>query len=308
MALPVRCLRCGSLSISGILIPPSISLKEFSLPETAEGSPSNCPLCKSTVNDDARRLADAIHAAVREAQLSRAEYDTLLKALINSYSMRDDHSQVTKVIDEEAPKAAGLKRFIPPGDVTGALALIIAILTFSNEFVFDWVAPALRESGRKKDGRHPEALKPSSWTRIRITEDILRVIPPESSYRTLHPHYTIKGSWRNKTRLGRLWISDINFRTRRISTRFLSEKPGEWTCAVALRTGPANQVWVLYVSPLDNPFRKYKLDMQTALQCEMLPFKLTRKSLEHPMDLSVSVVRIEEFIQRFNLVPRWWVR
>jgi len=183
------------------------------------------------------------------------------------------------------------------------------VLSFSNEFVFEWVAPALRESGRKEeDSHHPKALKPLSKTRIRIMRDILGVIPPESSYRIPHRDYAIRGFWRNKTRLGRLWISDINFQTRRISTRFLSEKPGEWTCTVALRTAPARQVWVLYVSPLDNPFRKYKLDMQTALQCEMLPFKLTRKSLEHPMDLSVSVVRTEEFIQRFNSVPHWWAR
>lgn len=98
-----------------------------------------------------------------------------------------------------APRAAGLKRFIPPSDVTGLLALIIAILTFANEFAFDWVAPVFRQSGGAAAKHAPTPQK--EQRRIKLSSDILHGESQAGRDRI----YTLKGSWEGGP-ADRLWL------------------------------------------------------------------------------------------------------
>ena len=165
-ALPVRCPRCGCLSIAGLLIPPSMSLEEFHAPVEAVSGPARCPLCMTVISDDATKLANAICSVLREAKLDAAEVDLCLNTLTRHYAQKASHQETVKAIETVAPRAAALKRFIPSGDVTGALALVIAILSLVNDLIFDWVAPSLSQSGGGTAKHSTPSQERARWVKV----------------------------------------------------------------------------------------------------------------------------------------------
>ena len=224
-ALPVRCSRCGCLWVAGLLIPSSFSLEGFDATAETVVGPTKCPLCQAVISDESTMLAGAIFAVLREAKLDRSESDALLNALTQAYESRISHPETIKAIEAAAPRVTGLKRFIPSGDVTGALALIIAILAFANDFVFDWVAPTFKQSEGGTTESSPAFPQRSRWIRFSSRTVFGKRI--QGGYYHIDYRYTLRGVWggtKGYQLVHKMFVTGIY----KVLGKDVSSHPGAW--------------------------------------------------------------------------------
>jgi hypothetical protein len=285
------------------VIPSSFSLEGFNAtPETVVG-PAKCPLCRTVISDESRERADTIHVVLCEAQLTSSERDALLSVMTRLYKGKASYPEVVEAVEASAPKAAGLKRFIPPGDVTGALALIIAVLTFANEFVFDWVAPTLKRSSGETTGSSSASPQQSRWVKLSsFTVSAKEAKQPEADkkYKPEACYYTLKGSWAGRAG-DRLYHTYILW-WRKPSWEIVSERPGPWQypmyvsrhVAEALNDGLMNAFFIRQDDIYEGP-----LTMEVALAAAILPFTASIPS-GPPHVMSIKIIAIEEFVDWYN--------
>jgi hypothetical protein len=108
-----------------------------------------------------------LYKELHDAELSSAEAEALRKLITSHYVKGSAYSDIVSAIEEEAPKASGLKQYIPPADVTSALALIIATLSLADEFVANWtpLGKGRSDQGAAKHGAGARRW-PSSWVKL----------------------------------------------------------------------------------------------------------------------------------------------
>ena len=187
--VPIRCGRCGSLSMGGLLIPES-SLRSGALgappPQSAE--PGSCPLCKAQFSSASQQLSSDLYREL----LSRSgdvELSALAVLLKDHLERRSTHAEVAADVEQKTPKFTGLMRFIPSADVTGALALIIAILAFADDIVVNWflTPAATKQTDDPSSGPQLFRRKP--------TIEVWSHLAPCSPYTGGAAYYLIGGNW-----------------------------------------------------------------------------------------------------------------
>ena len=187
--VPIRCGRCGSLSMGGLLVPES-SLRSGTLgaPPQQSAAPESCPLCKVKFSNASQKLSSDMYREL----LSRsgdAELSVLAVLLKDHFERRSTHAEVAADVEQKAPKSAGLMRFIPSADVTGALALIIAILAFADDIVVNWfLTPAATKQ------THDPSSGPQLFRR-KPTIEVWSHLAPCSPYAGEAAYYLIGGNW-----------------------------------------------------------------------------------------------------------------
>jgi hypothetical protein len=128
--------------VSGLVIPPdAFSSGNFEVSAEVTNDPLKCPLCKVTIAESSNEFARALHSALVNANLGSAEAISLLRLMRDQYLEGSAHPDVSAAIETQVPKAAGLMKLVPPGDVTGAIALIISVLALADDLVANWIAP-----------------------------------------------------------------------------------------------------------------------------------------------------------------------
>lgn len=114
-------------------------------------------------------MAYVLSNALREAELNPDEVEALRRLLITHYQRKSSYSDVTDAIEAEIPKASHLRKLIPPADVAGFLALIVALLSLLDDFVANWIRPGITSIRRKggNSGNHTvssaEFSRPLVW-------------------------------------------------------------------------------------------------------------------------------------------------
>jgi hypothetical protein len=233
--LPVRCQRCGSLSIAGLLIPPNaIRSAELNIELRVTSDPLQCPVCKSALAGKSEEVTKIIHSALRNAKLDNIDTAALLRLATDHYSTGSSYTEVDTAVQEKVPKAAGIMRFIPPADITGTLALLIAILSLADDLVVNWV---MSPGSKENSSGEPTAERQPLWIRI-----------SSKSINLEHGRGIVQGSWNGEPHQA-LWESmfypgpDPRFQK---SPSYLSLESGTFD---------------LHFSTDSFDFRHYKLDL-----------------------------------------------
>jgi hypothetical protein len=270
-----------------------------------------CPLCKAMLNDDATRLTEAICTVLRDAKLNQAESRVLLDALIQCRLEKSSHSAIASTIEETSPKAVGLKRFLPPGDVAGVLALLIAILSLANDLVFDWIVPALGKPGGGTSEHDSTGRQPPR--QIKISSFKLHGERSEARYSHvtgyIYYRYPLHGTWEAGQGCNLVlacYYSNEMFRhnPRAILREIcVSTTPGtRWS--IELLSSPREKLmFALYILTSDDRLTLDALNMQRAAEMDVLAFQLSFG----PGDVArVKPIPIERFIECFNSFVEWY--
>lgn len=140
MVTPVRCDRCGTVSVSGVIIPLS-SLDDADQVRglaARSGTGELCPVCRNPLGVPALRESGKLLAEL-DGQLSQADVDfvrVLLKELVAS---RDPEVTRRKLESDTGPLGR-LGPFLPRGyaDTVAFLALLVALATLAEQTVADF--------------------------------------------------------------------------------------------------------------------------------------------------------------------------
>ena len=161
MSNPVRCDHCGSISVSGILIPPSVLVSDAQPPFDLSGSPSvdpgRCPICLRSLTK-AQSQSHALAEVIRQQELTHKEINLLVDTLRELMEERASGDVVNTRIQRRVPRATPIFDRLPPGDVTGFLALVVASIALLNDLVANWLAPPQASSDSKDRANPPVRL------------------------------------------------------------------------------------------------------------------------------------------------------
>lgn len=312
----MRCQNCGSLSISGLLIPASISLSKLSIPTGRTEGSSFCPLCKKLLDERSQGLTDAICAALREAQLDRAESQVLLNLIVDHYKRSSTQPEILNDLQARVPKASALRRFIPPADVTGVLLLIIAIISFTDDFVVNWIRPQIVDPVGGKDEHRIRTSGTFGW--IEISSSTLH--RQLSDQHELHEKiYALTGGW-GTSRGGKLIlleVGDLRYESygQNYFGRQVSRSPGPWDASVDATFARPTAMYFLYIEANTRDreliltsypgavlhhrktYRYKRLGLYKARQMSMLPFRLVAAS---ESTVSIKIETIGSAVNWFN--------
>lgn len=295
-ARPIRCQRCGSVSVGGLLISGSVPFNEDRLPIEITNNPERCPLCKSIFNDDSRRVADALYSALREAKLDPAESKILVQILADHYKRRSAYADVVSEIEVRVPKAAGLNKHIPPAEVTGFLALIIATLTLAEQLAHDWFVPST-QTPEHRDTTHTAITgRQDCWIRFEYPAVTPTVHYHDPAY---GPYFTLRGYWwTNDSRY--LWLCTLGPSPPRRPNMMLrlSSEPGRWEYDFSIEDRGS---WMLFICELGEQYdlgrQKVPLEREAMRKICATPFRFLRTA----SSIRLEQIPITDFIEWLNM-------
>lgn len=140
MGTPVRCDRCGTVSVSGVIIPLS-SLDDADHVRglaAAPGTGDLCPVCRNPLGAPARRESGKLLAEL-DGELSSADAEFVRVLLRELVASRDPEATRRKIESDTGP-VGRLATLLPRGyaDTVAFLALVVALATLAEQTVADF--------------------------------------------------------------------------------------------------------------------------------------------------------------------------